>query len=162
MWFLHRGINYMLVALFRQPTTGRKHKKRNATAIKLMLCLTQEMGSSSSFPLCTRVDTAHAGLDYAGDSHDTPLALLPLKLKLVPSNNRVQRYTATFISIRRSFGRMCVCEGVVIWNSLDCFRELPHQNFIVQMHAIGGHFFGVVCVAVFAIVVAVFLHSVID
>lgn len=44
---------------------------------------------------------------------------------------------------RRSTGRHVYA---VILNSLECFQELPHQHFIGQRHAIGGHF---VCVCVF-------------
>lgn len=104
--------------------------------------------------------------------------LLPRKLSLVSPNDRTKQCTQLYDSIpldirpervlcvylaepETAGGCVCMCVRacVVILNSLECFQELPHQNFIAQMHAIGGQCF---CVAVFCHrPVAVFLHFVI-
>lgn len=48
----------MLVALFRPyKLTQTTQYNIQAGTMELMLCLTQEMASFSSTPLCTRVDT---------------------------------------------------------------------------------------------------------
>lgn len=87
-----RNNNYMLVALFRPYSLTPSNRKKVAAAIKLMLCLTQEMESSTSFPLCTRVDTVHAGMNSLENS-TRPTPLLPLyKLNLLTSNDHTKRH----------------------------------------------------------------------
>lgn len=101
-----RNNNYMLVALFRPYNQTQTDRKKVAAAMKLMLCLTQEMESSSSFPLCTRVDTAHAGMNSLENSR-RPTPLLPLhELSLLTSNDHTKRHkTIQFDSIRKKKNR---------------------------------------------------------
>lgn len=90
------------------------------------------------------------------------------KLSVLTSNDHTKRHKTihfdfiqneeknNHISVVWPTGKRLACVAVINLTSLECFQELPHQNFIAQMHAIGGHS---ICVAV---AVAVFLHFLID
>lgn len=118
-----RNNNYMLVALFRPYNQTQTDRKKVAAAMKLMLCLTQEMESSSSFR-CAHAWTLRtlAWIRWrilGGQRHCCPYTnwaswhqtTTPNDTKLFNSTQYAKKKTGTHFS--RSFGQLG--NGPLVW-----------------------------------------------